>query len=431
MSDLNLTLQDNGGVYLAITETPAVVTLGQAVISGALASTVTVSNVVSVSVVTMPSITVTPAAVTTVAGTVTANTYNGLNWIYVAGSFDYSNGYDTTPTLYLNTYFKRVSEYRWESFDYIAGEDKCTAYIIQEQDNGDQGSWRLYVNYQGLGGSVGIASGILAEIALDSPNIYSKFPPQNGWGIRTDLGFTGSVSVNYIQPEIYQSQITNSVTIGSLPAISGTVTANVANSITVGSLPVQFSTTTIGGTSRLNVTLSSATTVGATAPSYGNLSGGSDGTNFRAILTDTSGRTVVTVSNFPSTQLVSLASLPSLAAGTAQIGSVTASISETVTASITNSVTIGSLPRPTWTDYSGTIVTAGEAVTAINTTTRSYLLAQVTTGQMFVNIGATATTLNSVYFSAGQGFAWETSVPQGIVSIISSVTGTNYVLKDG
>jgi len=101
------------------------------------------------------------------------------------------------------------------------------------------------------------------------------------------------------------------------------------------------------------------------------------------------------------------------------------------TVTVGNSVTIGSLPKPTWTDYSGTVVTAGSAVTAINTTTRSYLLAQVTTGQMFLNIGATATTLNSIYFSAGQGFAWETSVPQGIVSIISSVTGTNYVLKGG
>jgi hypothetical protein len=121
------------------------------------------------------------------------------------------------------------------------------------------------------------------------------------------------------------------------------------------------------------------------------------------------------------------------------VGSLPA-ISGTVT--VGNSVTIGSLPaisgtvtanlsKPTWTNYSGTIVTAGTAVTAISTITRSYLLAQVTTGQMFLNIGATATSLNSVYFSAGQGFAWETSVPQGLVSIISAVTGTNYVLKEG
>lgn len=93
------------------------------------------------------------------------------------------------------------------------------------------------------------------------------------------------------------ANVGNSVTIGSLPSISGTVTANVANSVTVGSLPVQLSTTTIGGTSRLNVTLSSATTVGATAPSYGNLYGGSDGTNLRAISVDTYGRTISSVIN--------------------------------------------------------------------------------------------------------------------------------------
>jgi hypothetical protein len=161
---------------------------------------------------------------------------------------------------------------------------------------------------------------------------------------------------------------------------------------------------------------------------------------------------------------VTVSSLPALAAGTAQIGSVTASISGTVPVSGTfyqatqpvslatvpthgvtlasTTVTVSSLPgisgtvtanfiKPTWTNYSGTVATANTAVTVITATTRSYLLAQVTTGQMFLNIGATATTLNSVYFSAGQGFAWESSVPQGIVSIISAVTGTNYVLKEG
>ena len=68
----------------------------------------------------------------------------------------------------------------------------------------------------------------------------------------------------------------------------------IQGTVTVGSLPIQLSTTTIGGTARLNVTLSSATTVGATAPSYANLYGGSDGTSLRAISVDTTGRTVVT-----------------------------------------------------------------------------------------------------------------------------------------
>jgi hypothetical protein len=202
--------------------------------------------------------------------------------------------------------------------------------------------------------------------------------------------------------------------------VSGTVTANPTGTQTVaGSVTIGAGTSQIG-----SVTASISGTVPVS------------GTFWQATQPVSLSSTTVTVS-----------SLPALAAGTNKIGSVTASISGTVPISISsvtvgNSVTIGSLPaisgtvtanlsKPTWTNYSGTVVTANTAVTAISNTSRSYLLAQVTTGQMFLNIGATATTLNSVYFSAGQGFAWETSVPQGIVSIISAVTGTNYVLKEG
>ena len=291
--------------------------------------------------------------------------------------------------------------------------------------------------------------------------------------------------------------IAGTVTVGSLPAISGTVTANLSssnlNTVTIG---VRGSVT-VGNTTQItdNVVAGFNNTFGnndtlkvdirtpdgsvldgeASVPVQGTVNIGS--------LPAISG--TVTVGNS-----VTIASLPSLAACTAQIGSVTASISNSVTIAsfatsvtarlinpagtavtyaevgtagspsidvlsvqgvtsgtaipisissvtigslpaISGTVTVSALPRPTWTNYSGTAVTAFTAITAISTTTRSYLLAQVTTGQMFLNIGATATTLNSVYFSAGQGFAWETSVPQGIVSIISTVTGTNYVLKEG
>lgn len=175
-----------------------------------------------------------------------------------------------------------------------------------------------------------------------------------------------------------KTKLINSVTISSLPAISGTVTANV-----------------FGTNGYANIKL--------------NMGDGNEAFQNGA-------RVGVAIIDDEGNEFGRAGGSPFLVQGTVTVG---------------NSVTIGALPRPTWTDYSGTIVTAGTAVTAISTTTRSYLLAQVTTGQMFINIGATATTLNSVYFSAGQGFAWETSVPQGIVSIISAVTGTNYVLKDG
>ena len=240
--------------------------------------------------------------------------------------------------------------------------------------------------------------------------------------------------------------IASAVTISSLPAISGTVTIG-AGTAQIGSVTASIS----------GIVPVSGTFYQATQPvSIASLPALATGTNqIGSVTASISGTPTITgsvsVLNFPATQTVTFTQIAThgvtIAAGTAQIGSVTASISGTVPISISsvtvgNSVTIGSLPaisgtvtanlgRPTWTNYSGTVATANTAVTAISTSTRSYLLAQVTTGQMFLNIGATATTLNSVYFAAGQGFAWETSVPQGFVSIISAVTGTKYVLKEG
>ena len=110
-------------------------------------------------------------------------------------------------------------------------------------------------------------------------------------------------------------------------------------------------------------------------------------------------------------------------------------VSGTVT--VGNSVTIGSLPtltpqlpRVTFIDGSGTVVTANSAVTLFaSSSTRSYLLVQVTTGSAFVNVGATATTLNGISLTAGQGYAWETTIPQGAVSLISTTTNSAYVAK--
>ncbi len=102
------------------------------------------------------------------------------------------------------------------------------------------------------------------------------------------------------------------------------------------------------------------------------------------------------------------------------------------------SVTIGSLPtlapqlpRVTFIDGSGSVVTANSAVTLFaSSTTRSYLLVQVTTGSAFVNVGATATTLNGINLTAGQGYAWETTIPQGLVSLISTTTSSRWVAKE-
>jgi len=108
------------------------------------------------------------------------------------------------------------------------------------------------------------------------------------------------------------------------------------------------------------------------------------------------------------------------------------------TVTVGNSVTIGSLPtlapqlpRVTFIDGSGTVTTANSAITVFaSSTTRSYLLVQVTTGSAFVNVGATATTVNGINLTAGQGYAWETTIPQGLVSLISTTTSSRWVAKE-
>jgi len=141
-----------------------------------------------------------------------SDTFTNLDWIYVAGSFTKTIGGNTTPTLYLNTYFKRDSKTSWSSWAYPAAEDKCTATIYNVIID-DRAYWKLDVNHQGLNGPVNVAIGTLATFTLIPPSIYSEIPPKTGWSINTDDGFAGDISVSYDQP--------------SVQPISGTVTANV------------------------------------------------------------------------------------------------------------------------------------------------------------------------------------------------------------
>ena len=416
-------------IYLSLTETPAVVTLSQPVVASVMVNTVTVANVVSVNVVTMPAINVTAA----VSGGLTNAELRASAVTVALDAASLAALESVTVTVGNVTIGSSVTISNFPATQTIAGT--VTANVFGYDYPNDSIAQIPVRDY-----GEGFVTGGKAIPALIG-NEYGGFNDAN------KMPVSGTVTVG------------NSVTIGSLPAISGTVTANggdfakipaaetlppakairigfgtdenwtgvglgasgaplpvaifdaagatdgigftniggfsyanvnVGNSVTVGSLPVQLSTTTIGGTARLNVTLSSATTLGATVPSYGNLYGGSDGTNFRAINVDSSGRTVVT-----------------------------------------GSVGVAQLPRVTFIDGSGSVTTANSAITVFaSSTTRSYLLVQVTTGSAFVNVGATATTVNGINLTAGQGYAWETTIPQGLVSLISTTTSSRWVAKE-
>jgi len=208
----------------------------------------------------------------------------------------------------------------------------------------------------------------------------------------------------------------NSLTISSLPAISGTVTANVFGKSNDGSgdyfqipiapydqditsassqyvVPVQISTLNGSVGSSTPLPISGTVTIGSALPA---------GTNRIGVVTIGAGTVT-------------------LGASTSQIGSVTASISGTVPVSISsvtvgNSVTIGSLPAISGTVTANTFAVQGTAVTTSNftSTTASTVLAnynatrEVLTvfnegaGNLHICAGATCTTIAyQVRLSAG------------------------------
>jgi len=209
---------------------------------------------------------------------------------------------------------------------------------------------------------------------------------------------TGSVSV--LNFPATQAISISSVTIGSLPAISGTVTA-----LGISNLPLNMAGSGLGfdNSSRLGVSI-----IDTNGTEYSN------GAPFPTYFTN----------SIPAGAARIGVVTASLSAGTAQIGSVTASISGTVPISISsvtvgNSVTIGSLPAISGTVTANTFAVQGTAVTTSNftSTTASTVLAnfnatrQVLTifnegaGNLHIAPGATCTTIAyQVRLSAGDYF---------------------------
>ena len=242
----------------------------------------------------------------------------------------------------------------------------------------------------------------------------------------------------------FDDQLTSTtVTVSSLPAISGTVTANVFGQDSIDYtnvqipvcsydvpiesasspyvVPVQISSTngSVGSSNPLPISGTVTANLGSALPTGTNRIGvvtigagtvtlGAGTAQIGSVTASISGTVPVSGTFFQGTQPVSLTTLPALVAGTAQIGSVTASIS--------NSVTIASLPAISGTVTANTFALQGTAVTTSNftSTTASTVLAnynatrQVLTifnegaGLLFVCPGALCTTTAyQVRLSAG------------------------------
>jgi hypothetical protein len=205
--------------------------------------------------------------------------------------------------------------------------------------------------------------------------------------------------------------ITGTVTVSNFPA-SQAVTFS---AVTISNFPATQAVS-LESVPTHGVTLTSTTVTVSSLPA---LAAGT--AQIGSVTASISGTVPVSGTFFQGTQPVSLTTLPALVAGTAQIGSVTASISGTVPISISsvtvgNSVTIGSLPAFSGTVTANTFALQGTAVTTSNftSTTASTVLAsfnatrQVLTifnegaGNLHVCVGATCTTVQyQVRLSSG------------------------------
>jgi hypothetical protein len=257
-------------------------------------------------------------------------------------------------------------------------------------DDFDNGAGRVAVDLVNNNGNSIVQGGFLP--ISGTVTVGSALPAgTNRIGVVT-IG-AGTVTIGAGTSQIGSVTVGNSVTIGSLPAISGTVTAMAGTNF---STEIYEGILTYAGNEGGDGAVALYVNVGNL---YGALPAG---TNRIGVVTIGAGTVTI-------------------GAGTAQIGSVTASISGTVPISITsvtvgNSVTIGSLPAISGTVTANTFALQGTAVTTSNftSTTASTVLAsynatrEVLTifnegaGNLHVCVGATCTTIAyQVRLSAG------------------------------
>jgi hypothetical protein len=344
-------------IYLQITETPTVVTLSAPVISGALSSTVTVANTVTValdanSLSALENVTVTVGAAIT--GTVTVSNFPASQAVT----------------------FSSVS---------ISNLPATQAVSLASVPTHGVTLTSTTVTVSSL---PALAAGT-AQIGSVTASISGTVPVSG-----TFFQATQPVSGTFFQATQPVSLASTTVTVSSLPAVSGSVTLG-AGTAQIGSV-----TASISGTVPVSGTF------------------------------------------FQATQPASLASLPALAAGTNQIGSVTASISGTVPISISsvtvgNSVTIGSLPAISGTvtaslAISSTTITKGSfssltsaTLVPANTARKMATVYNLGAGQLFINAGVTATTLGGGFMVAlSSGDFYECNYTTTTLSAIFATAGT-------
>jgi hypothetical protein len=268
----------------------------------------------------------------------------------------------------------------------IARADTTVDLIVPVQITNDSGTLNAS-NPLPISGTVtaNVAGNLNSTLEYDGNTFFVKVAGRSAGG-KTDypINISGTVTVG------------NSVTIGSLPSISGTVTANIN-----GTVPVSISSVTIGN----SVTI------------------GSFATSVTARLINPAG-TAVTYAE------VGTAGNPSIDVLSVQ------GVSGGTNLPIAGSVTISGVPSGALTTRFGSVVTANTALltAAVTNSARRYLLIQnVTTSSnvITVGVGFTPTTTQGIQLTAGAGITFESSyIPTGAVYILSSVTASTFTILE-
>ena len=358
-----------------VTFTQASVTFGTAVITG------------SASILGTPSVTFTQASVTfgDIHGTVTATNTVLNNALQYDGSH----------------YFLKVGGVA------TTGGTSFPVYVAGSVTVGNSVSISNFPSTQTIAGTV------TANLSLD--NNVVKIIDSNGDDILLDDGnlpISGTVTVG------------NSVTIGSLPAISGTVTANGGNfSTTDGNSTPPSTAVQIGwwnGNDEYNQVRPSTPfpigIVGRYGPdsqiSNGQLLSVQKTSDYYGISWD---RYVLEVANVNSVTIGNSITIGSLPA-------------------ISGTVTVGALPSGALTTRFGSVTTANTAqiTSAVTNTSRKYLLAQnISAGTVTIGIGFSPTTTQGIQLTAGAGLTFDAFCPTGAVYWLGAVTGAAYTILEG
>jgi len=246
-------------IYLSISESPAVVTLSQPVVSGVLSSTVTVANTVTValdsnSLSSLENITVTVGAAVTVSnfpvtqqvsGTVTISNLpatQAISGTVTANGGDFAANFSDTPA-------NRGVQIGYENYDrdafrFVTLDDPLPVILRGSQlSDGQTAVTQPISGTVTANTSFGSSLGLAIEQVDDSGNVGQKIAVQlyNPTGLA--IGTSGQTLA-----------VSGTVTIGSLPAISGTVTANNPS----GALTTRFGSVTTANTAQITSAVTNA-----------------------------------------------------------------------------------------------------------------------------------------------------------------------------